>query len=167
MSFLAAIEITCLNDGLPIRTIEEGYQFSRSGTVLFIMNGVTARQINLALDRIVPTLPLTIPGVLYVNIADDEQTRGAFEVVPVICPASGLCRHIAIASGHQRKLMDYADFARLMLMPETPMSDSWKLPAGVISGTEKIDAGRAPKLWPAPLAPSGTRSQYPSDDRAR
>lgn len=68
------IEIVQSAGYLPAELILTGYWASQSGLVVFILNGVTPQAVDLVLDPIVVTLPMTIPGVLYVDVG----TRRAF-----------------------------------------------------------------------------------------
>ncbi|WP_113448027.1 hypothetical protein [Rhizobium cremeum] len=68
MSYRIAIEITRQAGALPEDLIVRSYRYSQYGAVAFILNGVTPTEINVILDPIVPTLPLGIPGVRYIDI---------------------------------------------------------------------------------------------------
>ncbi|MBX4893834.1 MULTISPECIES: hypothetical protein [Rhizobium] len=68
MHFRIAMEITRQAGRLPEELIIKGYRYSQYGPVAFVLNGVGTHEINKTLDPIVPTLPLNIPGVKYIDL---------------------------------------------------------------------------------------------------
>ena len=69
------VEIAANNGQPPVNLIQNCYRLSTACLVVFILNGVSPQTINLILDPIVPSLPLDIPGVLYVDISDEARVR--------------------------------------------------------------------------------------------
>jgi hypothetical protein len=68
MFFRITMEITRQAGALPEELIVKGYRCSQFGPVAFVLNGVSAHEINRILDPVVPTLPLSIPGVRYIDL---------------------------------------------------------------------------------------------------
>jgi hypothetical protein len=99
------IEIVQSGGYLPAELILTGYWASQSGLVVFILNGVTPRAVDLVLDPIVVTLPLTIPGVLYVDVRDKTRVRDAVLFAEEIYAATRFFRRLAVRCGIASKLI--------------------------------------------------------------
>jgi hypothetical protein len=68
----AVIEISPQADGqLPTELILAAYRASERGPIVFVLRGVTAADIDRILDDLVPLLPVSIPGVKYVDIKNE------------------------------------------------------------------------------------------------
>lgn len=99
MHVQSVIEITPTDGHLPAAVIVSGYRSSQYGLVIFILNEVTAAAINLVLDPIVNTMPLSIPGVLYVQISDETRVRQAVTSAETIYVATEFFQNLAIGYG--------------------------------------------------------------------
>ena len=105
------IEIVQTGGYLPAELILTGYWASQSGLVVFILNGVTPQAVDLVLDPIVVTLPMTIPGVLYVDVGDKTRVREAVLFAEEIYAATTLFRRLTIRCGIARELIAPVDRA--------------------------------------------------------
>ncbi len=105
------IEIVQSGGYLPAELILTGYWASQSGLVVFILNGVTPQAVDLVLDPIVVTLPMTIPGVLYVDVGDKTRVREAVLFAEEIYAATRLFRRLTIRCGIAPKLIAPVDGA--------------------------------------------------------
>ncbi|WP_143348478.1 hypothetical protein [Ensifer adhaerens] len=72
---------------------------SQKRLTVFVLNEVTPAAVNRVLDPVVPTLPLLIPGVLYVKISDDARVREAVETAEVVYAATSLFRDLLTGYG--------------------------------------------------------------------
>ncbi|NRP73086.1 hypothetical protein ILFOPFJJ_03985 [Ensifer psoraleae] len=99
MQTRSVIEIVESGGRLPTELIVAGYWASQAGLVAFVLNGVTPQAINLVLDPIVTTLPLSIPGVLYIDISDRTRVREAVMCAEEIYGASKIFRHLTDCYG--------------------------------------------------------------------
>jgi hypothetical protein len=61
--------------------VREAYLASRDGIVIMVLDGVSTTEVDDALDPLVPLLPLTIPGVRYVDAVDWRGSASA-----TLCP---------------------------------------------------------------------------------
>ncbi|PST22048.1 hypothetical protein C7U60_12455 [Mesorhizobium plurifarium] len=95
MQTRSVIEIVGSGGDLPADLIVAGYWASQTGLVVFILNDVAPQAIDLVLDPIVATLPLTIPGVLYVDIEDRLRVRETLLFAEEIYVATRVFRHLA------------------------------------------------------------------------
>ncbi|WP_159587175.1 hypothetical protein [Chelativorans xinjiangense] len=71
------VEISRSGGGEPARLIEMSYRASQDGLVALVLHGISPQTVNLVLDPIVPTLPLNIPGVFYIDIGEEMRVREA------------------------------------------------------------------------------------------
>lgn len=72
------IEITLQPDGrVPAELLKEAYRASIRGKIVFVLQNVSPGTIDEILDDIVPLLPLEIPGVLYIDISDENKVAEA------------------------------------------------------------------------------------------
>ncbi|WP_143534119.1 hypothetical protein [Rhizobium sullae] len=117
----SVIEIMPSNGRLPAELIEAGYRSSQYGLVVFVLNNVTPQAINLVLDPVVRTMPLSIPGVLYIEIGDEQRVRDAITSASIIYFASNALYNLAASYGVSPALV-YSD------LPPQP-SDTAELPA--------------------------------------
>jgi hypothetical protein len=92
MHIQSVIEIAETDGRLPVEIIIKGYRLSQKRLTVFVLNEVTPAAVNRILDPVVPTLPLFIPGVLYVKISDDARVREAVESADVVYAATSLFR---------------------------------------------------------------------------
>lgn len=114
MPVLGAIEISKGCDGrMPSIVIEQAYRLSRAGSVFLVLNGIIAQDVNRILDAVVPTMPLHIPGVLYIAMADTKKLHEVIDAAPAIYAASHVFRHFVAAHGYRRKLVDIRSFLAL------------------------------------------------------
>jgi hypothetical protein len=68
------VEISLPRSGaIPAGQIIAAYKASRFEPVALVLNGVSAGSVNKVLDPVVPTLPLDIPGIVYVDICDSAR----------------------------------------------------------------------------------------------
>lgn len=95
----SVIEIAQSDGRLPTELIVVGYWASQAGVVVYVLNGVTPQAINLVLDPIVTTLPLSIPGVLYVSINDTTRVCEAVRCAEEIYATTKVFRRQAIDYG--------------------------------------------------------------------
>lgn len=76
--FLAMVEIVADGNGRPpsvlLRTL---YRLSEFGKIVLALQQLTPRAINPVLDEVVRELPLTIPGVAYVDAGDERAIAAA------------------------------------------------------------------------------------------
>ncbi|TCN31457.1 hypothetical protein [Sinorhizobium americanum] len=99
MQARSVIEIVESRGRLPTELIVAGYWASQAGVVIYVLNGVTPQAINLVLDPIVTTLPLSIPGVLYVSLMDKARVCEALRCADEIYAATGIFRRLAVHYG--------------------------------------------------------------------
>jgi hypothetical protein len=99
MQARSVIEIVESGGRPPADLIVAGYWASQAGLVVFVLNGVTPQAINLVLDPIVTTLPLSIPGVLYVRIHDEARVCEAVRCADEIYAATGSFRRLTADYG--------------------------------------------------------------------
>jgi hypothetical protein len=68
------VEISLPRSGaVPADQIVAAYRASRFGQIALVLNGVSAGAVNKVLDPVVPTLPLDIPGLVYIDITDSAR----------------------------------------------------------------------------------------------
>ncbi|MEY9200488.1 MULTISPECIES: hypothetical protein [Sinorhizobium] len=99
MQARSVIEIVESRGRLPAELIVAGYWASQAGVVVYVLNGVTPQAINLVLDPIVTTLPLSIPGVLYVSLNDKARVCEAVRGADEIYAATGIFRRLTAHYG--------------------------------------------------------------------
>ncbi|HJS62048.1 MAG TPA: hypothetical protein VJ800_09880 [Pseudolabrys sp.] len=99
MQARSVIEIVESGGRLPTELIVVGYWASQAGVVVYVLNGVTPQAINLVLDPIVTTLPLSIPGVLYVSINDKARVCEAVRCAEEIYAATRIFRQLTAHYG--------------------------------------------------------------------
>ncbi|MEJ6844824.1 hypothetical protein [Sinorhizobium fredii] len=105
MQARSVIEIVESGGRLPTELIVVGYWASQAGVVVFVLNGVAPQAINLVLDPIVTTLPLSIPGVLYVSINDKARVREAVRCADEIYAATRTFRRLTALYGIAPRLV--------------------------------------------------------------
>ncbi len=101
----SVIEIMPSNGRVPAELIEAGYRSSQYGLVVFVLNNVTPQAVNLVLDPVVRTMPLSIPGVLYIKIGDEQRVREAVTSASIIHFASNALYNLAASYGASPKLV--------------------------------------------------------------
>lgn len=71
MGVLAVVEIERGSNGeLPSDLIRLAYQASRRGQIVLVLNDVSPLDIDAEIDALVKTMPLNIPGLLYIDGQD-------------------------------------------------------------------------------------------------
>ncbi|MCX5578648.1 hypothetical protein [Kaistia terrae] len=96
----AAIEISLDVKGRPpVQLLRCAYRASRSGLIALVMNGVEPGAANRVLDPVVARMPLTIPGVAYLPIGDDERVRDAVLSADAILVATARFRQAVLDLG--------------------------------------------------------------------
>lgn len=94
------VEIATDSSGrLPNRLILDIYRASCRELIVLVLNGITPRPINAILDPLVPTLPLRIPGLLYVDLADEDRVREVLASKPLVFPRTLEFRSLAFVFG--------------------------------------------------------------------
>jgi hypothetical protein len=93
------VEIAGEGGAVPVALIEHGYRASQRYPVVFVLNGVSPQMVDLVLDPIVPQLPLNIPGVVYVDIGDEERVREALLSAQAILTSTEAFRRLATCLG--------------------------------------------------------------------
>ena len=93
------VEIAVEGGAVPAALIEKGYRASQRCPVVFVLNGVSPQVVNLVLDPVVPQLPLNIPGVVYVDIGDEERVRDAVLSARAILTSTDAFHRLAICLG--------------------------------------------------------------------
>ncbi|OMQ43671.1 hypothetical protein BKP54_16740 [Ensifer sp. 1H6] len=101
----SVIEIMPSSGRVPAELIEAGYRSSQYGLVVFVLNNVTYQAVNLVLDPVVKTMPLSIPGVLYVKIGDEQRVREAVTSASIVYFASNSLYNLAASYGAALKLV--------------------------------------------------------------
>ncbi|MCT7376921.1 hypothetical protein [Chelativorans salis] len=95
------VEISRSNDCVPAKLIEVSYRASQDHLIGLVLHGISPQMVNLILDPIVPTLPLNIPGVLYIDAGDEKRVREAVLSAETIFVATatfrGLVRRWGVA----------------------------------------------------------------------
>jgi hypothetical protein len=87
--YLAMVEIVAETDGLPPGTLIRAlYRLSERGKIVFALTRLTPHAVDTVLDEIVGELPLTIPGVLYINAEDDRSVGEAARHAGIVIAAS-------------------------------------------------------------------------------
>lgn len=99
MHALNVIEITQTDGMLPAAVIITAYRSSRHGLVVFVLNDVAPAAIDVILDPVVSTMPLSIPGVLYVQISDEARVSQAVTSAETIYVATEAFRNLAVSYG--------------------------------------------------------------------
>jgi hypothetical protein len=105
MQARSVIEIADSEGILPVQLIVAGYWASQERLIAFILNGVTPQSIDLVLDPIVSTLPLLIPGVLYIDIGDEARVREAVQSAEEIFAASRTFRRLTACHGARQGIV--------------------------------------------------------------
>ncbi|HEV7321399.1 MAG TPA: hypothetical protein VGO04_22575 [Ensifer sp.] len=131
----SVIEIAETDGQLPVEIIIKGYRLSQKRLTVFILNEVTPAAVNRVLDPVVPTLPLLIPGVLYVKMSDGARVREAVEAAEVVYAATAMFRDL---------LTGYGILPCLLRSIETLKPDSSKRVRLVTPGEQKRGSS-APK----------------------
>lgn len=89
ISSLALFEITNQPDGrLPVSLLKSIYRASEHGRYILALHSIGWIAIDQALDELVHSLPLNIPGVLYVDISDENALLEAVSATAVVYAAS-------------------------------------------------------------------------------
>lgn len=99
MHVQSVIEIAETDGQLPVEIIIKGYRLSQKRLTVFILNEVTPAAVNRVLDPVVPTLPLLIPGVLYIKISDEARVREAVGAAEVVYAATAMFRDLLTGYG--------------------------------------------------------------------
>jgi hypothetical protein len=99
MNVRDVVEISPTNGLLPAAAIATAYRSSQYGLVVLVLNDATPAAINTILDPIVKTMPLAIPGVLYVQISDEAQVSRAVTSAVTVYVATEAFRDLAIGCG--------------------------------------------------------------------
>lgn len=74
----AMIEIVASRDGrVPAELVCTAYRASVRGPIVLVLNGVCWQDVDRALDGLVVLLPLDIPGIVYVDVADEAAVLSA------------------------------------------------------------------------------------------
>lgn len=74
----AVIEITAGPSGeLPADLLIAAYRASQWDRIALVLDGVLPEEVDCILDPIVRTLPLDIPGLTYIDVAQDLRVRDA------------------------------------------------------------------------------------------
>jgi len=76
----------------PGELLEQAYRASCHEPVVLVLNGIDRRSVDRLLDPLVPTLPLGIPGVLYVDLACEEAVEAAVRSASTIYATTGAFR---------------------------------------------------------------------------
>ncbi|MDK1378431.1 MULTISPECIES: hypothetical protein [unclassified Sinorhizobium] len=93
------VEITPTDGLLPAAAIITAYRSSRYGLVVFVLNDVAPAAIDVILDPVVSTMPLSIPGVLYVQISDEARVSQAVSSAETVYVATETFHNLAVACG--------------------------------------------------------------------
>ncbi|MBB4189121.1 hypothetical protein [Sinorhizobium terangae] len=93
------IEITQTDGLLPAAVIITAYRASRYGLVVFVLNDVAPAAIDVILDPVVSTMPLSIPGVLYVHMSDEARVCQAVTSAETVYAATEAFRNLAVGYG--------------------------------------------------------------------
>jgi hypothetical protein len=85
MHSFAAVEIRSLADGaLPVRLLHAAYRASRRGRIILILDGIPPSAVDDALDPLVPSIRLDIPGLVYVDGRDGTAVAEAVEAAGIV-----------------------------------------------------------------------------------
>lgn len=102
----AVIEISCHADGrTPVQLLRCSYRASQAGLVALVLNGVEAHAVDRALDPLVARMPLTIPGVVYLPIEDDERVQNAVASADAVFVTTPRFRDAVLALGVEPELI--------------------------------------------------------------
>lgn len=63
--------------GAPANLIEIAYRASREEPIILMLNGVGRSSVDRILDPVVTAIPLSIPGVIYIDLQDIAAVRNA------------------------------------------------------------------------------------------
>lgn len=99
MQIRDVVEISGINGRVPVGLIEASYRASQEVLVALILRGVSPQSVNRILDPIVPTLPLDIPGVLYIDADDHARVREAVLSAATVFVATATFRRLVRALG--------------------------------------------------------------------
>ena len=109
------VEIALTRSGaIPEDLIVRAYAASRFEPIALILNGIAAQLVNTVLDPIVPTMPLDIPGVLYVNMSSDGCMWDMLRAARLVFTSTLGFRSTAIASGVKKSRIRSAESAFLI-----------------------------------------------------
>ena len=108
------VEIALTRSGaIPEDLIVRTYAASRFEPIALMLNGITARLVNAVLDPVVPTMPLDIPGVLYVDISNGRVWE-MLQAARLVFASTPALRDTAIASGVSKSRIRQAESAFLI-----------------------------------------------------
>lgn len=75
---IALVEITAgANGEVPTDLVQAVYRASAQGLFILALHGVDVDAIDRSLDGVVCSMPLTIPGVIYIDAEDEAAMRAA------------------------------------------------------------------------------------------
>jgi hypothetical protein len=112
----AAVEIAPTPKGNPpAMLICSAYRASQAGIVALILNQVDPRVVNKILDPVVPLLPLTIPGVIYLRMDDAARMQEALFEAEIVFAATKPFRACLLALGIDRRRVWPASSAPALL----------------------------------------------------
>ncbi|MFC6487592.1 hypothetical protein [Nitratireductor sp. GCM10026969] len=148
------VEISRRNGHIPSGLIEACYRASQSGLVVLALDGISPQAVNRILDPVVPTLPLDIPGVLYIDAADAARVQEAVFAAERIFVATIAFRGMVRALGVAPRLIAPVDLAgsRLLGLGMGQRTGHATEPPGERNGAHDPVPARVPaQSQPAPL----------------
>lgn len=85
----AVIEIVPDDDGqLPFELLLEAYRASAQGLIVLALRDIGPGEVDLVLDHAVHLMPLSIPGVLYVDADEEKAVREALRTADTVFAAT-------------------------------------------------------------------------------
>ena len=85
--------------GVPAGLIVRAYKASRFQQIALVLNRVSAVQVNKVLDPVVQTMPLDIPGVIYVDVSDRPRLHHLLGTARMIVASTSWLRSAAFRAG--------------------------------------------------------------------
>jgi hypothetical protein len=103
MFVLAVVEIERTSaGGVPSDLVRLAYTASRRGCIALLLNGVTAEEVDAVVDDLVPTMPLSIPGLLYIDARNFALLAEASSEAAMIFVSEATRLRCAVSLGLQR-----------------------------------------------------------------
>lgn len=101
MRALALIEIVADTEGrVPAELVQAVYRASEKGLFILALHGIEPDAIDRSLDPVVSTMPLDIPGVIYIDAGDEGAMRAALRAVERVYATSLAFKAWIAAIGH-------------------------------------------------------------------
>lgn len=105
MRVRGVVEISGRKGRVPAGLVEDCYRASQNGLVALVLRDIPPQAVDRILDPLVPTLPLNIPGVLYIDSRETGRVREALLAAESIFVATAAFRGVVRALGVAPRLI--------------------------------------------------------------